>query len=86
MKVFATKIDFLYHNPKLNFFTFQTIYSLFNKVKNGGKIFILDQKELIEKERSFVLWDYEEHSEISIQYANISEQIAEYKKTPHSKK
>lgn len=35
------------------------IYSLYSKVKNGGKIFILDQKELVEEERSFVLWDDE---------------------------
>ena len=132
------------------------MYSLSRIIKNGGKIFILDQKELVEKERSFVLWDDkkdfemlfkdsgfepyaryfptgsgkqlssiemkkvedkcftkeeagrnclaaykakqerlgkkrktsglsdEEYSEISIQYTNISEQIAEYERTFHS--
>jgi HEAT repeat protein len=33
------------------------IYSLSSKVKIGGKIFILDQKKLVEEERSFVLFD-----------------------------
>jgi HEAT repeat protein len=40
------------------------IYSLSSKVKYGGKIFILDQKELVEEERSFVLWDDEKDFEM----------------------
>jgi HEAT repeat protein len=40
------------------------IHSFSTKVKSGGKILILDQKELVEKERSFVLWDEEEDFEM----------------------
>lgn len=132
------------------------IHMFSTRLKDGGKVFILDQKELVEVERSFVLWDEEEdfntlfrdsglnhhmrffetgsgkklssieiekvenkcfsradagrnclavykskqakllerrkmhglsdkeHSEISIQYANISEQITEYEKNVKS--
>ena len=35
----------------------EIIYSISVKLKMGGQMFILDQRELIEKERSFVLWD-----------------------------
>jgi len=35
----------------------EIIYSISAKLKMGGQMFILDQRELIEKERSFVLWN-----------------------------
>jgi len=43
------------------------IYLLSSKVKNGGKIFILDQKKLVEEERSFILWDDEKDFEMLFQ-------------------
>jgi|GEM_PF-2040654 len=43
------------------------------------------QNRLSEKRKTDRLSD-EEYSEISIQYTNISEQIAEYERTLHSKK
>ena len=35
----------------------EIIYSISVKLKMGGQMFILDQRELIDPERSFVLWD-----------------------------
>ena len=42
----------------------EIIYSISAKLKMGGQMFILDQRELIEKERSFVLWDDKKDFEI----------------------
>ena len=41
----------------------EIIYSISIKLKKDGRIFILDQRELIEKERSYVLWDDEKDFE-----------------------
>jgi len=35
----------------------EIIYSISSKLNIGGQIFILDQRELIEKERNFVIWN-----------------------------
>ena len=42
----------------------EIIYSISVKLKMGGQMFILDQRELIETERSFVLWDDKKDFEI----------------------
>ena len=39
----------------------EIIYSISTKLKINGKIFILDQRKLTEKERDFVLWDKKEY-------------------------